>query len=96
MLNGLNAYGIQTYGPIVTGLLDGNIIDSTQYGGTGVGILVAESTAPPYSGRGTYLLISSNILAYNTLPIKGQTTGQPADDDFAEFNVIDDNNIFFP
>jgi parallel beta-helix repeat protein len=95
-LNGFTAYGIQTYGPIITGVIDGNVIDSTQYGGTGVGILIADSTVSPYIERATYLVISSNILVYNSLPIKGQTTGQPVDDDYTDFNVIDDNNIFYP
>jgi hypothetical protein len=96
MLNGAVAYGIQTFGPITTGLINGNVISSTQYGATGVGILIKEGTSAPYSGRATYLVVSSNILAYNAVPIQGQTVGTSPDAAYTDFNVIDDNNIFYP
>jgi Pectate lyase superfamily protein len=88
--DGWTSFGMGTLGPVVGGAMGGNIVDNNK----GVGILVMDSVAP-YNGRAQLLIISGNLALLNDFSIKGQTFGDPLDDNYA-FNNMITNNYLYP
>jgi hypothetical protein len=87
IFNGATPYNLNSYHLVAGGIIGNNILDHCT---TGCGYLNLGSSG---TDRGSYLTVTGNSVRGNQFPFKGQTAGQPLDDNYNINSTFASNQI---